>query len=97
MWKFAAKSFSGSYQSLQVAYHPFKVSAYPNMLVGLGSRAINGNVHTGKSTGHTALSAPVIQQGQVRVSADLNTPLGSIRHHVEKARVHHRLAQSLQV
>ena len=67
------------------------------MLVSLSSRTINGNVQAGKSAGHAALGAPVIQQRQVRVSGDLNTPLSSIRHHVEKPRVHHWLAQSLQV
>src|SRR2546421_9131777 len=97
MRQFTTQSLPGSKKPFEIADHTFKMGPYTNTFVGFGIGTIDRDGEIIKATFYTAFGASLVEQGQVRIGRDFNALLRCIFDHIKEARVHHWLAETLQV
>src|SRR4051794_37383125 len=88
---------SGPEQVIEIPQHTVEMRALANPLVRRRARAVERDVHRVESTRHALLGAALGEQCRVRVGADPDPARDGVPYHVEEARVHHRLAQTLKM
>src|SRR5947209_4118966 len=97
MWQLTIQSLTGGKQPFEVANHTFKMSTYANTFVGFGIGTVDRDGKIIETTFYTEFGTSLVEQGQIRVGRDFNTLACCIFDHIEEARVHHWLTQTLQV
>jgi hypothetical protein len=93
----AAEPPLGFHQPPQVGDDPVELGPDPDALVGFRGRPVHRGMQFGQPVGYTALGPSIGQVSQVRVGADFHTPAHGVGDHVEEPRVHHRLAEALEL